>query len=568
MRFIALRKFLLSVLILAFPVIGFAQGLLSKSISIQVTRKPVSEALKEIGKKGGFYFSYNSNIIHKDSLVSFTAINKPVKQILDELFEGTYEYTEKKNYIILQQAEGNWFVSGYIMDAITQDRVSYASVYEKNQLVSTLTNEQGYFRLKLKNKVPANITVSKAWFADTSFTIKPENNNKELALKIIPENFLLDSIVVTQYSALEKTWLSKLLISSRQRMQSINLNKFFVDKPYQASIIPGVGTHGSMTSQVVNKVSFNLFGGYSAGVNGVEIGGLVNIVKNDAQYTQIAGLFNTVGGDVTGVQIAGVFNNVLDSFIGVQVGGVGNHVKEIFSGVQVGGVYNHVSDTFKGTQVAGVANFSKKSLSGTQVSGVANVTTQTITGAQVSGVLNIAKNVEGVQVGLINLADSSSGYTVGLINLVKNGYHKAVISANDIVQLNVFIKTGTIRLYSILFAGKNFIGKDAFTFGYGLGRSIPLGKRFTINPEITTQHLYLGDWDNLNLLMKVTANLNVNLGKYVSVFAGPYVAGYYTTSNVSNEGYLSQIPPAGYNSWKVSNDLNSWIGWNVGINFF
>ena len=347
----------------------------------------------------------------------------------------------------------------------------------------------------------------------------------------------------------------------------MNLNKFFVDKPYQASIIPGVGTHGSMNSQVINKVSFNLFGGYSAGVNGVEIGGLINIVKNDAQYTQIAGLFNNVGGTVNGVQIAGVFNNVLDSFNGCQIGGIGNHVRETFNGVQVGGVYSYVSDTFNGTQVSGVGNFSRKSMNGTQVAGVVNINAERIKGAQVAGVFNVANVIEGAQIGLINIADSSTGYSLGLINIIKHGYHKLVISTNDIIDLNVFIKTGNDNLYSILFAGKNFIRDDAFTFGYGLGRSINIGKRFSVNPELTAQHLYLGDWENLHLLSKLTVNANFKINKFISVFAGPYISAYISDANPYNEGYLNNIPPAGYNTWYIG-DVSSWIGWNAGINFF
>ena len=37
-----------------------------------------------------------------------------------------------------------------------------------------------------------------------------------------------------------------------------------------------------------------MFGGYTAGVNGLEIGGLFNLNKKDVRYVQAAGLFNIV----------------------------------------------------------------------------------------------------------------------------------------------------------------------------------------------------------------------------------------------------------------------------------
>jgi hypothetical protein len=73
-----------------------------------------------------------------------------------------------------------------------------------------------------------------------------------------------------------------------------------------------------MSGQVINNFSLNIFGGYSGGVDGMELGGLFNIDKKDAQYFQAAGLFNMVGGNTNGVQLAGISNTVLKSVQGVQ----------------------------------------------------------------------------------------------------------------------------------------------------------------------------------------------------------------------------------------------------------
>lgn len=111
-------------------------------------------------------------------------------------------------------------------------------------------------------------------------------------------------------------------------MQSINLKKFFTVRPIQGSIIPGLSTNGKLNSQVINNFSFNLFGGYSGGVDGFEIGGLFNIDKKNVQYTQIAGLFNNVGGSMRGAQLAGLSNTVLDSARGAQLAGINNFSKK------------------------------------------------------------------------------------------------------------------------------------------------------------------------------------------------------------------------------------------------
>ncbi|WP_431211204.1 hypothetical protein ACQ86N_35635 [Puia sp. P3] len=62
-----------------------AQGQLKKEISVSIHQKALSQALKEISRKGGFTFSYNTKILSGDSLVNVDAAGKPVLQILEQL---------------------------------------------------------------------------------------------------------------------------------------------------------------------------------------------------------------------------------------------------------------------------------------------------------------------------------------------------------------------------------------------------------------------------------------------------------------------------------------------------
>ena len=57
------------------------------------------------------------------------------------------------------------------------------------------------------------------------------------------------------------------------------MKNFFETRPFQVSLVPGLGSHGKMSGQVVNNFSLNVFGGYTAGTNGSELGGLFNIDK-------------------------------------------------------------------------------------------------------------------------------------------------------------------------------------------------------------------------------------------------------------------------------------------------
>lgn len=591
----------------------FGQNLLSKSISLDVNRQRLDNVLEILSNKGDFYFSYNSKIVRKDSLVSLSVRNKTVGEILSLLFNSTYEFKESGNYVIIRKApirmtvvtdkvatgEKVYSVSGYVFDEQSGVAISEASVYEKKQLASALTDNAGFFKLKLKSSKASavTITISKEFYMDTSIVIEPRHN-QELTITmtpvkreqdkvtIAPEDYLVPdslksrpiadtasqgAVLATNPSNVERTGMGKFLLSTEQKIQTLNLGHFFTTRPVQVSFVPGLGSHGKMSGQVVNSFSLNVLGGYTAGTNGVEIGGLFNIDKKEVKYFQAAGVFNVVGGKVQGFQVAGINNTVLDTTYGFQVAGINNHVKGRFAGFQVGGVYNHVSDSVKGVQIGGVANFARRKLTGVQIAGVSNFSNKETNGVQIAGVCNYSKKLQGVQIGLINIADTSEGFSIGLINIVIKGYHKLSFSTNEILNLNAAFKTGNTKLYSILYAGVN-AGSDnrVYSFGYGLGSEFNLNRKKTLslNPELTSQYLYLGSWDYTNILNKIHLNLNVKLGKYISLFAGPSFAVYISDQESAIAGYRFPIPPSGYNTISFSDKVTGWFGWNAGINFF
>ena len=588
------------------------QANLQKNVSLEVNNQRLDNVLEILSNKGDFYFSYNSSIIKKDSLVSFRASNKTVKEILSLLFNTTYEFRESGNYIIIRKApirmtlvtqkgvteEKIYSVSGYVYDEQSGAAINEASIYEKTILASAMSNEEGFFKIKLKSSKSgtAELTVSKEFYEDTTVKIQPRFDQQvsitmmpvEMPgsnVVITPEDYLVpdslkiitdttqtaNSLVLTDSIKVQQTGVGRFLISGKQKIQSLNLKNFFATRPFQVSVVPGLSTHGQLSSQVVNNFSLNIFGGYTAGTNGLEIGGLFNIDKKEVKYFQAAGLFNSVGGEVKGFQVAGINNLVQDSVEGMQAAGINNFVTGKMSGFQAAGIYNHVSDSVKGVQVAGVGNFSKEKVSGVQIAGVSNISNREMNGVQIAGVINYTKKLRGVQIGLINIADTSAGYSIGLINIIIKGYHKLSFSANEIQNFSAAFKTGNSKLYSILQAGLNASDSNkVYSFGYGLGSELSLNKKKTlsINPELSCQYLYLGSWDFTNLLNRFNLNLNVKLGKYVSLFAGPSYSVYVTNQDFGFSGYRFPIPPSDYNTTKFSSKVTGWFGWNAGINFF
>lgn len=547
---------------------------LSKGVTLNVKQERVSTVLQMMSKAGGFYFSYNGVLFKQDSLVSLNVKNVPIREVLDQIFEGKVDYKENAEYIILRYAvnhftieaehiangDNEYAISGYVIDTRTGNKVKQASVYEKRLLQAALTNNSGYFTLRFRGEHSGVVlTASKETYRDTALVfladinIKPgkyEDPNKERGA-FFSNTFGGRGI-----------W--RFLLSSKQRIQNLNIPDFFAQTPFQASFTPGLSSHGSMSSSVINKASLNILGGYTAGTDGVEVAGVFNLTKGDIKKIQMAGLFNVVGGSVKGIQLSGAYNDVNLNMDGVQIAGLLNRVQDQVRGVQLAGAGNAAEDV-KGGQVAGLINMGKN-VDGVQLAGVLNKTTGRLKGAQIAGLVNYAKKMDGFQLGVVNLADSSSGVSIGLINLSSNGYRKVSAYTNEVINTNIAFKTGNANLYSLLIVGKNFSDTaQVLTFGLGLGHDFVLNKRFSIAAEGTIQSIYLGSFEEVNNLFRLQSHFQVNVLSRLTVFGGPaysyYVIGM--ADGTSANRYKKEFAPNRHHNF--SNGAKGWLGWNFGV---
>jgi hypothetical protein len=541
-----------------------AQGLLNKNVSVSVRDKTVAEVLKLIEKQGEFSFSYNTDMISGDSLVSVSIGPVPVRQLLDQLLSGKFRYKEKGNFIVIQpeQRERYYQVSGQVLDGETGKEVDYASVYSKKQLVSALTDDAGFFKLRLGVNNPA-LTISKIGYADTTIVL---DARQDAGVKVIlyPKAVDLDTLIIKNAQE-SNFWLTRLFVSSRLRVQSRNISRFFISLPFQGSLTPGLSTHGRMSSQIVNKFSLNIYGGYTAGLNGVELGGLFNISKKDARYLQMATTFNAVSGKFGGVQIAGIYNQVLDSLKGVQLTGMGGFVKKQVKGVQASGAFNIVSGNMHGLQISLGGNLVKANLRGVQASLLGNISKHRMQGLQFGGLFNYAGNMKGVQVGLINLADSSSGYSIGFINIVKNGRGSLTVYATELVPWNLSWKSGSRKLHTVFNLGASLNGLEkAYVLGFGFGREVVMNQNLKLNTDVTVNSIFLGAWKTRPVLYRLQTGLNLKLTKHLWLNGGPSFSLFRSEQKELKADFQS-FENKGFLRFRVNKETQGWLGYQAGL---
>jgi len=315
----------------------------------------------------------------------------------------------------------------------------------------------------------------------------------------------------------------------------------------QISLLPFVGTNALRSNEITNRYSINLLWGTNGGVNGMEVGGFVNNVKNDVQGVQVAGLGSRVGGKVTGTQASGLFNVIGDSLTGVQAAGLLN-VAGNATAVQAAGLFNIATGGFAGVQAAGLFNISAGKADGVQASGLFNYSggpaktqlsslfniAEDVQVGQASALLNVGKKVGGFQIGLVNVADTVSGVPVGLLNIIKHGYNRFEISAGDALFANASLKLGAHRFYNIIHLGARWdeaagnasanASSMSWGLGYGLGTAVRVNPCLLLNVEAVAIHINEQErWTSeLNLLNQLRFTLDFHKeGKRTSFFAGP-----------------------------------------------
>jgi hypothetical protein len=515
----------LLILLLIFCFQNFAQqNPLTKKVTISIANQSIEKVLVKISLAGNVNFSYNPDLVPVDSLISVKAEKMEIKRILDRIFHNRFDYKTTGQHIIIVKkkkeqntAEDKLQIHGFVVERFSGQRLANVSVYNLSGKEGVLTDKNGQFTLKL---VPSedyiSLGVNKRSYRDTIVFIKAASR-KEIDIMLSPKDRPIEAIsprlsANISQSNLEQNKLVTRMVKNEMMEHAWNID-FLRKLPAQISLVPFIGSNHRLSGSIVNKFSVNVIAGYSYGVDGVEVGSFLNLIRNDVKGIQLSGFGNITGRNTHGIQVAGQFNHNLGKVTGIQLAGFSNFVMDTIKGIQVAGTINIAKGKVTGAQLAGFANILHGSITGAQVSGFMNITTRDVTatqlagvlnlamkssesiqiagfanitkgnekgvqvsgvynqvqgnldgvqvagfanivrkdvdGVQVSGFLNKARNVKGMQIGFINIADTVSDVSIGLFNFIKKGIHQLTLSVDETGCTNLDFSLGSYRFYSL-----------------------------------------------------------------------------------------------------------------------
>ncbi|GAA4821741.1 hypothetical protein [Algivirga pacifica] len=310
----------------------------------------------------------------------------------------------------------------------------------------------------------------------------------------------------------------------------------------QVSLVPGLSTDnllmGKKPWKTTHHYSLNLLFGINGGLQGMELGGLGNVLRMPSSGFMTAGGANITQSRFYGVQAAPV--NI----------GIGK-----FSGTQLG-LTNLLTSEGKGAQL-----------------GVVNLATDSLKGVQVA-CLNMGRYIKGVQVGILNIADEVDGASIGILSIVKKGYRSMEVSNTSTYDVLATYRMGGGDIYNLFSLGyQEQSGYKRYALGYGIGYHKFIDRKNRFFAEASAFHINEDElWTNgLNLVSKVNVGLELRLFPWVAVAVSPSLN--VLTSQFYGAHPLTEGTPPLYRTNTLfekqytATNVQIWAGYQVGLRF-
>lgn len=176
-------------------------------VSIRVNQLSTKEVIAEIEKQTEYLFVYNKNEINVDRLVSLDASNKPVSEILNQMFGNTdiaYKLVGKNISLIKRKIESEATqskkktITGVVLDQAGEPVIG-ANVVEKGTINGIITDIDGKFSLDVTDGV--TLLISYIGYSPTEMKVGGKNS---FSIVLKEDSELLDEVVVVGYGSVKK----------------------------------------------------------------------------------------------------------------------------------------------------------------------------------------------------------------------------------------------------------------------------------------------------------------------------------------------------------------------------
>jgi TonB-dependent starch-binding outer membrane protein SusC len=186
-------------------------------ISLNLNNSTIEQVLDKIESQSEFYFLYNQKLVDVSRKVDITADNKPIKDVLDNLFNGKdVEYLVLDRQIILSTKDEAGKMTEFQQVKVTgtvinnrNEPLPGVTVLVKGTTLGTLTDERGNYTLSNLTRGSV-LTFS---FIGMQTQEIPVGSNNMVNVTLLEESTKLDEVIVIGYGTQKKRDVSTSIAS-------------------------------------------------------------------------------------------------------------------------------------------------------------------------------------------------------------------------------------------------------------------------------------------------------------------------------------------------------------------
>lgn len=207
-----LRYFLLFLLFGTLQVNATMTYSQSVKISLNAENTSIQKVLSIIEQKSSFYFTYNSQLINTNKIITIKADNQQVGDILRQVFSGEgVKYVINDKHIVLykedaekitEKSQQKKTITGIVKDANDEPLIG-VNIREKGSSNGTITDIDGKFTLQVSSS--SVLQVSFIGYIEQSVNV---GTSSSLTIQLSEDTQNLDEVVVVGYGSQKKVNLT------------------------------------------------------------------------------------------------------------------------------------------------------------------------------------------------------------------------------------------------------------------------------------------------------------------------------------------------------------------------
>jgi hypothetical protein len=189
--------FILFFICISFSSIAQVENILNRKVTLKSRNQSLTQILTQISEKEGIGFSYGENVMHFQQIKSIDADEAPLRNVLNELMNGSdLTYKVVGNQIVLQLKSNipkKITISGYVKEQGSGETLIGVNVYIPSLKIGTVTNTYGFYSITFNASENVSVDYSFVGYKTISQTVNAES--QEINISLEPGTMLNEVVV-------------------------------------------------------------------------------------------------------------------------------------------------------------------------------------------------------------------------------------------------------------------------------------------------------------------------------------------------------------------------------------